>query len=264
MLWHHWFSIRESHLQKSTTCFFGDLWDYTLLTCVKVASEWRCMCLCLCVHLFVCSWNVPKHCVPRGCCILAVLNTAATLTRMKFHSRRRFTYSFIVHFTSIHCFHALYKYTLYKYVCTRVCLLSCLQSTEKYDFHLLMISHNIMLVFCEQILHCMFVEYVVGILASDVQIVAFCKGRTRKLLDRVRNCLAQASFCCTTCKNLLARASVLFVRLHRMKYSKAKALVPGKLSKLGYWLSDWVHDFSSRASSAVEGMTETKFGTRVA
>ena len=34
-------------------------------------------------------------------------------------------------------------------------------------------------------------------------------------------------------------------------YSEAKASVPGTSSKLGEWVSDWVRDFSPRASSAV-------------
>ena len=48
------------------------------------------------------------------------------------------------------------------------------------------------------------------------------------------------------------------------KFPKAKASVPGESNKLvAEWLSDWVCNFSPRASSAMEGTTDTKFGTRV-
>jgi len=41
------------------------------------------------------------------------------------------------------------------------------------------------------------------------------------------------------------------------------ASVPGASNKLGDWVIDWVRDFSSLASSAMETVTETKFGTKV-
>ena len=46
-----------------------------------------------------------KHCVPRGCSILAARNIAATSTRMKFRLKRRFVSSLQIsfHFVFVNC-----------------------------------------------------------------------------------------------------------------------------------------------------------------
>ena len=45
---------------------------------------------------------------------------------------------------------------------------------------------------------------------------------------------------------------------------EAKDSVPGTSNKLGDWVIDWVRDFAPRASSAMEALNETKYGTKVA
>ena len=63
---------------------------------------------------------------------------------------------------------------------------------------------------------------------------------------------------------LLVYPDGFFCFMYEVVIPNWKLWFPGASNKLGEWVTEWVHDFSLLASSAMEAVKETKLGTKVA
>ena len=77
--------------------------------------------------------------------------------------------------------------------------------------------------------------------------------------------MSSSDFHCIIKSDIMTSPHLMLLMLLLITFPKWKLRLPGhQFSWMIEWLSDWVHNFSPCASSAMEAAKETKFGTKVA